>query len=256
MNKRNYQKYYPVNDFKGLLKTKYSNLASEDLYNWKTFVHYISKTPFAKRYLHTFQEGVCPICSQFLEFRDSVIHHINYDQFCSFKRKEIKNLKNDKAKVIANCKSCRTPQPCFEKIVLIHKNCHFILHKMEGRVKTPNSKNYDAKFWRSKTGDELFELMSRIKTDVGLALDRQMNFDYKKNIISLIPSRGTYFCPSRKGFYVVFDIHAVDMWIGRFSKIGISAREFRYKLRLDFNQEQYNRYHEYFIKMFLGIILK
>lgn len=256
MSKENYQKFYPVNDFKVLSEKKYSNLSKNEIYNWKTFVTYISKTPYVKRYLHAQQEGVCPICDQFLEYPNSVIHHNDYDQFCSFERSKITIGNSGITKVIANCKNCNQQQPCFDKIVLLHKTCHYILHKMEGRIKDPNAPVYNRIFWQNKTDPDIMMLMDQIKNGLSTALTKSINFDYKQNFINLDFCKGTYFCPSKKGFYMVLNIHAVEKWKDRFSESGINAREFRYKLRLDFNQDSYQDNHQLFMRVFSEIVHK
>ena len=138
-----YKDYFPINDPASLKEEKYKDLTETELKRWRNFIK-ISKSEYIADNLAKKQSDICPACNQKIMKSERVIHHLDYERLCKYSDynrifKPTPKQPNRKIRV-PRCNECSETKTCIEKLVLLHNNCHFKIHIIEGRIKKPKSK--------------------------------------------------------------------------------------------------------------------
>ena len=131
-----YAKLFPINDSKSLKRGRFADASDSILRRWGIFKNKVSRTPFMIKKLLEAQGETCPLCRKPILASESVVHHLDYDHLCIFDDSVIvENEKNGKPIKVANCANCQEISGCMQRLVLLHKGCHFRVHLVEGRIK-------------------------------------------------------------------------------------------------------------------------
>lgn len=139
-----YKEFLPINDFASLKEEKFNDITEVELKKWRNYIK-ISKSEFIADKLAKRQSDICPACNKKILKSERVIHHVDYERFCKYSenyRIFKPTIKQPKRKITTpKCDKCPETETCLEKIVLLHNNCHFKIHIIEGRIKRPKNKN-------------------------------------------------------------------------------------------------------------------
>ena len=111
---------------KNTLKDVKKNIEEKTYYRWHLYAIKITKNDFVKKYLFIRNEGRCLWCGLNI-VEKKVVHHIDYNHFCSFKGTILSN--NKKSTLIPDCKNCAKLHykkfiECTDKLLLVHPRCN------------------------------------------------------------------------------------------------------------------------------------
>ncbi|TYB74060.1 hypothetical protein [Bizionia myxarmorum] len=265
MSKLNYKEYYPINDSAALKETTYSNLNDAEIKRWNNF-KIITRSKTLSNSLLENQSNICPICSKYLNNENKVIHHIDYERLCDFEdnySQVVPTLKNPDRKLkVPKCDICPNRELCLSKVVLIHSRCHFILHKMEGRIKNDEKKRIDknrlfvnepSKYWLNKTTFENLELVDAIFNLINtVSTKQQFKIRYNQNHISIKPSSFIYFKPDDDNLKISLSLGDLSEWKKELENKRIpnklsKKQKPRLSFTIDFND--FKEHNELFIKI-------
>lgn len=202
-----YKEFLPINDFASLKEEKFNNLTEVELKKWRNFIK-ISKSEYISEKLAEKQSEICPACNEKIVKSERVIHHLDYERFCKYSEnnKIFKpTLKQPKRKISTpKCNECPETETCLNKLVLLHNNCHFKIHIIEGKIKKPKKKNGTKRV--QKTQEEKLEYWKNSLTknhkeiiQKSVNLIRELNpenefyLKYYTRYISLKPSNSVTF---------------------------------------------------------------
>lgn len=265
MSRLNYKEYYPINDSAELQETTYSKLNDTEIKRWYNF-KIITRSKFISDSLLENQSNICPICSKYLNKENKVIHHIDYERLCDFEdnySKIVPTLKNPDRKLkIPKCDICPNRELCLSKVVLIHSRCHFILHKMEGRIisnernRTEKNRlivNEPSKDWMDKTTSENLKLVNTIFNFINtISTKQQFKIKYNQNHISIKPSSFIYFKPDDNNLKISLSLGDLNKWKKELENKRIPTKlNKRQKPRLSFtiDSNDFKKHNELFRKI-------
>ena len=144
--KKNYQLPKPTNPTISYCQAKAIFTADGRLEGYKKNMK-ITRNNFARKLIYERQHGICPYCGKrMLNINvGTAIHHNSYDNSCTFNGPliHIYSPQPDGAIQIQvpNCAVCYYKYPCksedcISALVMIHKDCHELLHGHLEKVKT------------------------------------------------------------------------------------------------------------------------
>jgi hypothetical protein len=160
-----YKELFPINDSDSLNKGNFKNLTKNEVKKWWNFKN-ITKSEYILDKLAEKQNNICPACKQIIQKSDAVIHHLDYERLCiylEYNRVLNPTIKQPNRKLkTPKCNVCPETETCLNKIVLLHKYCHFKIHIIEGRINKPK-KNSSTKGVR-QTQEEKLEYWKKTLT--------------------------------------------------------------------------------------------
>ena len=262
--KLKYKDYFPINDSKELRETSYSGLNEMQQKKWRNF-KIITRSNFIKNKLLENQSNNCPICSKTLINKKTVIHHVDYKQLCNFKEVHRINVPTEKKPFriinIPKCDLCFSYEKCLKKVYLIHTSCHFILHKMEGRIEKTelektNYLNREKKYklnkeeWINNSSTLTINLINRLLSFINKNSEStKFYLRYNIRYISLKPNRIIHFKPNGNNLLIGVSSGHLDKWHEQLiqKKIEVKIRlKFKktHTIYYSFDVNYYNKYEE------------
>lgn len=202
-----YKELFPINDPSSLKKGVFKKLTKNEVKRWQNFKK-ITNSEYIFKQLANEQNNICPICNKLIEKSDSVIHHLDYERLCKYV--EYNRILNstpkqpNKKRKTPKCNECVETEICLNKVVVLHKNCHFRLHIIEGRIKREKNnsgikgvrKTQEEKleFWRNtltKNHKEIIQRSINIIRDLNPEIEFYLK--YNSRYISLKPNNSVVF---------------------------------------------------------------
>jgi len=262
MARLNYKEYYPINDSSELQETTYSNLNKHEFKRWNNFKIIMRSDVIIDSLLHS-QSNICPVCSKYLNDENKVVHHIDYERLCDFEDTHhiiSPTHKNPDRKLKApKCDVCLSRRLCLNKVVLIHSSCHFILHKMEGRIKKHKTSRIegnklgvklDIEEWQNKTSSENLNLVDTIFNLINsISRKQQFKIRYNQKHISIKPSSFIYFKPNIDNLTISLSLGDLNKWRKELEHRNIQTKlSKKQKPRLSFSidLESFNEHNHLF----------
>jgi len=143
--KLNLEHLKPVNEILQLRNDIFSKESEPENTKWRIFKSYICRTSFMVEHHYFIQKGAYLLCNKRLGKNKTVIHHLNYDHLCKYdyflREKKPTAKRPERTVQIARCKNCDNKQECVNKISLVHKRCHHLIHKNENTKIRKSGKN-------------------------------------------------------------------------------------------------------------------
>tara|TARA_R110000764_G_scaffold137498_1_gene225424 strand:+ start:2407 stop:3240 length:834 start_codon:yes stop_codon:yes gene_type:complete len=207
MSRFKYKDFFPINDSASLKKGNFKNLTKNEVKRWWNFKS-ITKSEYILDKLAIKQNNICPACNEIIKKSGAVIHHLDYERLCKYleyNRILKPTIKQPNRKIkTPKCNECPETETCLDKLVLLHNNCHFKIHIIEGRIKKPKKnsgtigvhKTQEEKleYWKNSLTKNHKEIIQKsVNLIRELNPENEFHLKYYTRYISLKPSNSVTF---------------------------------------------------------------